>query len=250
MPFFRPSAEFSALSLDFQYTRFQHSITPVVLEHDRNQIRSQIDRLSGFAGLPVQSGAFLDIGCGSGSSVRAARDLGWEAIGIDIDPELVALGRRQLKVDLRCTPLLEADFEESQFHFIRLRDVIEHLPNPYEVLLEVRRLLVPGGVALIATPNEGALPTQMRLFLGAPRDKVATVSPPHHVHGFTPKTLSMTLARSGLEILETTTTTPVDPLYVTARNMQAADSNLHVFAWHVAKAIGRGSMLVAWARKQ
>jgi len=248
MPFFEPSAGFSKMSLDFQYTRFQHHITPAVLEHDRKQLRRQLEKVSRLAGID-QPGKFLDIGCGSGSSVRAAADQDWEATGVDIDPELVALGRGQLDADLRCSPVLESGLEASRFHFVRLRDVIEHLPNPYEVLCEVKRLLVPGGVVLIATPNEGALATQLRLLLGGKRKLIATVAPPHHVHGFTPKTLALTLERAGLELCEMKTTTPVDPDYVTARNMESASRRVLVLSWRLAAVAGRGSMLVAWARK-
>lgn len=249
MPFFEPSTEFSEMSLDFQYTQFQHELSQQVLDHDTQQFHQHIQIMSRLAGHDIQPGKFLDIGCGSGSSVRVAKDLGWDAVGVDIDTKLIALGREKLDVDIRNVPLLESGFEANQFNFIRLRDVIEHLPNPYDVLLEVKRLLVPGGFALIATPNEDALPTQLRLFMGGKRDTVATVAPPHHVHGFTPKTLKRILDRAGLKVCQLKTTTPVDPTYVTARNMQSAESKLHVLAWHAANIMGKGSMLVSWVRK-
>lgn len=248
MPFFAPSEEFSRMSLGFQYTRFQKNLTPDVLRHDRVQIRQQLETAARLGSVTVPPARFLDIGCGSGSSVRAAADIGWDAIGVDIDPALVELGRSQLQVNLRCGTLLESKLDGNHFHFIRLRDVIEHLPNPYEVLLEVKRLLVPGGVALIATPNEAALPAQVRLRLGFARDKIATVAPPHHVHGFIPDTLARTVHRSGLRICELTTTTPVDPRYVTARNMSSSQM-LRVAVWRLAAALGRGSMLIAWVQK-
>lgn len=250
MPFFEPSAEFSDMSLDFQYTQFQYQITEEVLQHDRQQFVRQVEILSQLSGTHLTTGRFLDIGCGSGSTVRAATDLGWDAVGIDIDQKLIELGKTQHNVDLRCTPLLESGFEGNQFHFIRLRDVIEHLPNPYEALIEVKRLLVPGGLVLIATPNEDSLPTQIRLLTGHQRDQVATVPPPHHVHGFTPKTLRRILDRTGLKVHQIKTTTPVDPDYVTARNMQSASNKLHVLLWNAANLIGKGSMLIGWAEKE
>jgi 2-polyprenyl-3-methyl-5-hydroxy-6-metoxy-1,4-benzoquinol methylase len=249
MPFFEPSAEFSEMSLDFQYTRFQHNVTQALIEHDRRQMQAQLALVSRLAGRTARAGWFLDVGCGSGASVRAAADMGWNAVGIDIDPALVKLGRERFDADLRCTPLIGSGLPGGRFHFIRLRDVIEHLPNPYEVLVEVKRLLVPGGVVLIATPNEDALAARLRLLLGGRRDRVAAVAPPHHVHGFTPRTLAMTLRRAELEALEIRTATPVDPLYVTARNMESARHRPLVLAWRLAMAVGRGSMLVGWARR-
>ena len=87
------------------------------------------------------------------------------------------------------------------------------------------------------------------LLLGARRSTVATVAPPHHVHGFTPKTMAMILQRAGLNVLQVTTTTPLDPLYSTARQVRDGGT-LHEFAWRLAKVLGKGSMLVAWATKQ
>jgi 2-polyprenyl-3-methyl-5-hydroxy-6-metoxy-1,4-benzoquinol methylase len=250
MPFFQPSLEFSQLSLEFQYTRFQHQITADVIAHDRNQMQLQFARLTQIAGPGAgRPRRLLDVGCGSGTSVRAAVDLGWEAIGIDLDPVLVELGRRKLQVDLRCGSLVECDLDENHYDFIRLRDVIEHLPNPYEALLKIRQLLRPGGVVLIATPNEEAASTQLRLLLGGKRNRVASVPPPHHLHGFGPKTLRLLFKRTGLKPIEIGTTTPVDPAYVTARNMQSSGKGAHVAFWHAAKAIGMGSMLIGWAQR-
>jgi 2-polyprenyl-3-methyl-5-hydroxy-6-metoxy-1,4-benzoquinol methylase len=248
MPFFVPSEEFSQMSLDFQYTRFQRNITAEVARHDAMQIRKQVaivERVGNCGGGPKR---FLDIGCGSGSSVRAAVDIGWMATGIDIDPVLVELGRRELQVDLQCGTLLESRLDGDQYHFIRLRDVIEHLPNPFEVLVEMKRLLVPGGIALIATPNEGALTTRLKLLMGLRRNTIATVAPPHHVHGFTPETMTLMIRRAGLHICALKTTTPVDKTYVTARNMGSARTLL-VPLWQVADLVRKGSMLIVWLRK-
>lgn len=250
MPFFEPGDEFSNMSMDFQYTRFQHTLTPVILAHDKFQFKQHIAEMSALSGKSITTGRFLDVGCGSGATVRAAMDLGWEALGIDIDPSLTELGHRELQVDLRTTTLSDSNLTAEQFDFIRLRDVIEHLPDPYQSLLEVKRLLVPGGYLLIATPNEDALPTQVRLIVDGKRTTVATVAPPHHVHGFTPKTLARLCRRVGLSICRLHTATPVDKRYVTARNMESANNKLHVLAWRIANAIGKGSMLIAWSRKE
>ncbi len=247
VPFFEPSAEFSELSRDFQYTRFQHAVDEEVFRHDLRQFRAQ-----SAAALRLSEGVrrerrFLDVGCGYGGTVHAAGQLGWEATGVDIDPALVASGRERFGADLRATTLPDPRLEGGRFGFIRMRDVIEHLPNPLEVLVELRRLLAPGGVLLIATPNEGSLPTRVRDLVGVKRTLVATVNPPHHLHGFAPETLRRILDRAGLHPLDVRTTTPVDPMYVTARNMRSARDLPKRIVWEAAKLAGMGSMLVGWA---
>lgn len=247
VPFFEPSPEFSELSRDFQYTRFQHAVTEEVLQHDLEQFRAQSAAALRLGEGARRSRRFLDVGCGYGGTVHAATELGWEAVGIDIDPALVASGRQRFGADLRCMTLPDPRLDGGQFGFIRMRDVIEHLPNPLEVLVELRRLLAPGGVLLVATPNEGSLPTRVRDLVGFRRTLVATVNPPHHLHGFAPVTLRRILDRAGLRSLEIRTTTPIDPLYVTARNMRSAGDLPKRLAWEAAKLAGMGSMLVGWA---
>lgn len=250
IPVFAPDNEFSEVSKEFQYTQFMHGeITPEILHHDGQQLQRHCADIARLAGSVWPRMRFLDVGCGSGASVKAATDAGWQATGVDLDPQLIASGKRQFDVDLRCTPLLDAGFADASFDFVRLRDVIEHLPNPYAALLEIKRILAPGGVVLLATPNQDGLPTQLRVWLDGEYTKVATVPPPHHLHGFTPETLSRIVTRSGLEVLEVTTTTPVDPDYVTANNMRARRNPANVLLWKGAQWLGRGSMVVAWGRK-
>ncbi len=247
-PFFEPSSSFSEMSLAFQYTRFQREVTPEVLRHDEGQFRTQAAMAARIAGRAAAPGRFLDLGCGSGATVSAASRQGWEAMGIDIDPALIEIGRRELGADVRCGTLPDPRLESERFDFIRLRDVIEHLPNPYEVLVEIERLLAPGGVLLVATPNEGGLPARMRATLRMRRTVVASVPPPHHLHGFSPSNLRLILERAGLDAVRVVTTTPIDRAYVTARNMRSA-ALARVAFWHVGQALGMGSMLVAWARR-
>jgi 2-polyprenyl-3-methyl-5-hydroxy-6-metoxy-1,4-benzoquinol methylase len=249
IPFFEPTREFSQMSLEFQYTRFQQSVAAEIQRHDEEQFRRQAALASRYAGRDARPGRFFDFGCGSGSTVHVAARVGWEAFGMDIDPSLVEIGRRELGANLRCGTLPDTSLPGGEFDFIRLRDVIEHLPNPYDVLVEIGRLLAPGGIVLIATPNEASLPTRARELAGMKRTLVATVNPPHHLHGFTPTTLALILRRAGLRPVAMSTTTPIDPLYVTARNVREGGLNLRTVAWHVGHLLGMGSMLVCWAVK-
>lgn len=254
-PFFEPTDEFSDVSRAFEYTEYMHRpITEDILAFEQRQLEANSAVIAGLRPNRADPGRqvrFLDIGCGSGAAVRAATDLGWEALGIDIDPALIREGRDQLNVDLRCVPILESDLPAGSFDFVRLRDVVEHLPNPGEVLVKVAELLAPGGVSLIVTPNEGGLATTARVALRRRRVLVATVPPPHHLHSFTPGSLVRTMRRAGLEPRTTFTTTPTDWRYVTSHNMaRARKMPLLRPLWGVGRAMGMGAVLVSWARRQ
>jgi SAM-dependent methyltransferase len=249
-PFFEPTQEFSAVSKGFQYTRYMHeTITPKIFTYEREQLRCQLREISRLNGQTPPVIRYLDVGCGSGASVRAAADLGWQAVGVDIDPELIETGIKQHGADLRCTPFLQAGFDAGSFDFIRMRDVIEHLPDPYESLVEIRRLLRPGGIGLFVAPNEGALVNRIRRLLGFKRGTIASAEPPHHIHGFTSDTLQKILQRVGFKILMMKTTIPVDPEYVTSNNMRSANRVDLVSIWKGARMLGMGNFLVAWVQK-
>jgi 2-polyprenyl-3-methyl-5-hydroxy-6-metoxy-1,4-benzoquinol methylase len=255
IPIFMPTDEFSSISREFEYTEYMHGpVTEQILAFERHQLTasaSEIARLVGNGRSPARPLRLLDVGCGSGASVRAATDLGWEAVGIDLDPELTKKGREELGVDLRCTQILDADLPRSHFDFVRLRDVIEHLPNPCEVLIRVGEWLAPDGVALFVTPNEGGLATQARAALRRKRTLVATVPPPHHLHSFNPDTLARTIRRAGLQPQTTLTTTPSDWRYVTSHNLARAQSQpLLRPLWAVGRALGMGAVLVIWAARR
>ena len=251
-PFFEPTNEFSEMSKGFQYTRYMHEkITPRIFAYETEQLKNHQKEVLRLTGKTLPDNVkYLEVGCGSGASVKSATDLGWKAVGIDIDPELIGTGKEQHGADLRCGTLLNVGFEKQSFDFIRLRDVIEHLPNPYEIMLEIKRLLRPGGICLIVAPNEAAMVNRIRYSLGFKHKMVAYAEPPHHIHGFDTKTLKMILKRVDFNILMTKTTIPADPEYVTSNNMRSANQITLVSLWKLARTIGMGNFLVAWIQKK
>lgn len=98
-------------------------------------------------------GAYLDIGCGNGYTVRWAASAAPEgrAVGIDTSPGMIARARE------RSAELPNAEFhvatfpadhplEPGSFDVIFSMEVFYYLPDPGAGLAEVRRLLRPGGV--------------------------------------------------------------------------------------------------------
>jgi len=249
-PFFEPTDEFSEMSMAFEYTEYMHApITEAILDFERRQFQANVAELAGISPEAAAGKRFLDIGCGSGASVKGAMDSGWKATGVDLDPQLVAHGRSQLGADLRCGIITRVDLPAGSFDFIKLRDVIEHFPNPLEVLTRLHELLAPNGVLLVVTPNEGGIATRTRLLLRRPRRLVATVPPPHHLHSFGPGALERTIARAGFAPVRTFTTSPTNWRYVTSHNMARAESHAALRPlWAVGTGTGMGAVLVTWAR--
>jgi 2-polyprenyl-3-methyl-5-hydroxy-6-metoxy-1,4-benzoquinol methylase len=101
-------------------------------------------------GLP--KGRFIDVGCGAGLTVNLAKQLGWNAMGLEIDPSAVRAAR-QIGLDI-----LEGDYDrlsdfEHQFDCIMCSHVLEHIHDPRDLLRKLKAAIKPGGVLLLTLPN-------------------------------------------------------------------------------------------------
>ena len=251
IPFFEKS-NYSDVAQVSYYTKFQREITKDKVDFKKRQLKSQVNEMSRFGSFSTKNIKFLDVGCGPGLAVRAAMDLGWDAVGLDIDSELVELGRRELGVKLYCGDIFESHLEENTFTFIQFLSVLHLLPNPMKVLVEVNRLLSGGGIVSIVVPNQAGLLNQLSLLLGKKREKrFGTLVFPYHLHAFTPSTLKRLISRAGLKLYSLKTASPIDSRYAAIDQVSSTVSTRAAsrFVWQFARVIGHGSLLVAYAGK-
>jgi SAM-dependent methyltransferase len=98
-------------------------------------------------GIALAGKSVLDVGCGYGGVLAAlaeAHRLG-EALGVDLDADMVAAGAA------RCPPGVRLEVEDflalegKRFDLILLRDVLEHIVEVEGALAQAARLLAPGG---------------------------------------------------------------------------------------------------------
>jgi SAM-dependent methyltransferase len=109
-------------------------------------------------------GPVLDIGCGVGHSYHLLEPR--ETVGVDVEADALAgQERRTIVADMRELPLPDASFAS----YLSVQS-IEHVAEPERALAEARRVLEPGGTAVIVTPN--------RLTFGRP-DEI--IDPYHEV---------------------------------------------------------------------
>jgi 2-polyprenyl-3-methyl-5-hydroxy-6-metoxy-1,4-benzoquinol methylase len=101
---------------------------------------------------PTKGARLLDVGCANGAFLLRMRELGWNVQGVEIDPKAAA-NARQAGLNVAEGHLENAHFSDGSFDAITLSHVIEHLYDPVATLEECRRILKPGGVVWISTPN-------------------------------------------------------------------------------------------------
>jgi 2-polyprenyl-3-methyl-5-hydroxy-6-metoxy-1,4-benzoquinol methylase len=141
---------------------------------------------------------FLDIGCATGMLIESMGREGWETRGVDVCRPSAEYGIKHRGVDIFVGTLEEARFPDASFQVIHFSHLIEHVPDPPGFLREVRRILVPGGLAVITTPNVDGF--QARLFGKGWRSAIAD-----HLVLFSRRTLGKLLVDSGFDVEQSVT---------------------------------------------
>jgi len=97
-------------------------------------------------------GRMLDVGCSDGYVLKVAEELGWNAEGVDFDPQAVAYATRK-GLKARLGRLADQHLPDDSFDLVLMSHVIEHVHHPVATLDEIRRVLRPGGMLVVTTPN-------------------------------------------------------------------------------------------------
>jgi O-antigen chain-terminating methyltransferase len=106
--------------------------------------------------LPSAGGAILDLGCGRGEWLRWLQGRGHHACGIDSNPVMVKLCQSH-GLNVQAADLLQYLRQQASgsHALITAFHVIEHLPFDvlFEMVQQIHRVLVPGGLVVLETPN-------------------------------------------------------------------------------------------------
>jgi SAM-dependent methyltransferase len=124
----------------------------------------------------------LDAGCGIGYGAAMLHGAGAsEVVGVDVSETAIEIARSRVPdgVWLEVADLVDLPFPDDQFDRIVCFEVIEHVDHPELVLDELARVLAPGGLLLISSPN---------------RDRYVPGNP-HHKREFLPSELAEELRK-------------------------------------------------------
>lgn len=143
----------------------------------------------------IRGRTVIDIGCGGGFFVDAARLLGATATGVDVDASTIAYARRAFpRCEFHCVSL-DTFAPGRRYDLVHCSEVIEHAPDPHVLM----RLLVaccrPGGHVFITTPDLGSpnVPATVEEWPG--------FAPPVHTGLFTESNLCALFERYGLKLV-------------------------------------------------
>jgi len=138
--------------------------------------------------LPPRATRVVDVGCGNGALFEAIGPA--RALGIDSCKEGLSLTSRRFST----VPLVAGDAEhlplcDESLEVITLQHVVEHIPRFDKACTQWRRVLKPGGLLLILTPNASFCDPSV-------------FQDPTHVRIFTCRELRRSLERGRFEVID------------------------------------------------
>jgi len=206
-------------------------------------------RRAGVAG----SKSFFDYGCGGGHFVRAAQELGLQAVGMELDPVSVRTAQER-GLDVRAGTLPGSDaLQGRRFDCVLAFHVLEHVPSPYETLRSLERLTAPGARVLIGVPDQDSFPASAKKrlrMLGIKRSEWGYVQPPIHVHGFKARTLRALGERLALRVESLERVSPLDPCAFPSTPAYWRGLRAQRALYALARALGSPGYLFTVYRKQ
>ncbi|HEX4339614.1 MAG TPA: class I SAM-dependent methyltransferase [Polyangiaceae bacterium] len=148
-------------------------------------VQNFVERLEFIEGARPPGRRLLDVGAAYGFFLKAARERGWDASGVEIAPDCALEAARISGASVACGDFVKVPLT-GPYDVIVMLDVIEHLRDPAAAIARAFELLAPGGLFVVET---GDLRAPWARLLGR---RWYFFDPPAHLFYF---------SRSGLESL-------------------------------------------------
>ncbi len=146
--------------------------------------------------------SLLDIGCADGGFASyAGKLLGAKTYGLDIAPLAVKKAKGVLDQAITHDVVKPLPFPDKSFDLVFALEVIEHVYDTDFLLDEIRRVLRPGGISIISTPNLASFKNRARLLLNLyPQYLEYSALGAGHIHLYTTRVLSSQMVAHGLKL--------------------------------------------------
>lgn len=140
-------------------------------------------------------GKILDIGTGSGAFLAAAKKRGWDVYGIEPNVWLSGWASKNYGINVQSGTLRAQNYPDNFFDVVTLWDVLEHVGDPKGELLEIGRILKPGGLLIVNFPDISSL---LAKAFGRKWWFLLSV----HLYYFSPRTMKKLLDSAGFKFFK------------------------------------------------
>ena len=150
----------------------------------------EIEKIAGPVGRSV-----LDVGCGHGFFLAAARARGHVCKGVDLDEEALEYATAVLGVDTVREPLTSFSAPDGEYDLVTFWQVLEHLAEPGTCMRRAVAALKDGGVVAGSMPNIRGIGAKIR------GNRWDLLVPPEHIAYFDEASCTAMLQTAGLQPL-------------------------------------------------
>lgn len=156
-------------------------------------------RLAGVHALLGNTGKphrLLDVGCSSGALLAVARDMGFNVSGVEPAPD-AAQSAQRAGFDVFQGLLHEAAYPDAAFDACVMFEILEHVNEPLALMRECARVLRPGGVLVVNTPNAASWTARV---MRENWEGFSLNAMGGHASFFNPRSLGLLASRSGFGV--------------------------------------------------
>lgn len=148
--------------------------------------------------------SLLDIGCSYGLFLKKVHEQGWDGFGIEPSEQEVRFAQERFHINVAQTTI-EDFVSDKKWDVITFWDVLEHLPDPFNVLQKIKSMLNGDGILIIRVPNGRGLIHRLSFsayvvslgFFNFPLKKLFE----NHLHIYTEPSLNEMLRKAGFEAI-------------------------------------------------
>lgn len=142
-----------------------------------------------------KTGKILDIGCGTGEFLNICKNAKWEVLGIEPDADARKKSIEKYGLDVR-EELEIKSLKNEEFDVISMWHVLEHVPNLNDRIEDLKRLIKPNGMIIVAVPNLTSLDAKIY------KEHWAAYDLPRHLYHFSPKDIEAVFKNHGLTVFK------------------------------------------------
>jgi SAM-dependent methyltransferase len=151
-------------------------------------------------GLPADARRLLDVGAHVGRFMKLAQDDGWQVEGIELNPATAACAARRTGAPVHRVNATALAANGRRFVAVTLTDVLEHIPEPVDILSTIRSLMEPSGILAVKVPcGRSQWLKERTLARLMPSHRLSVADNLVHVNHFSARSLTMALERAGFD---------------------------------------------------
>ena len=154
----------------------------------------------------------LELGCGEGFFLSQAHKAGMDVIGVDYSEFGIKKWNSEVSnyfIQDDIYNFLERAEYKNKFHFCAMKNVLEYVVDPLEMLNKAKSLLVRGGKLIITVPNDYSK-MQSELLKSKDLTEASFFSPPDHLYYFNTENFVPYVGNLGFKVLDMYSSFPIE----------------------------------------